>query len=189
VVERGVAVGRDDAAGAVGISRSLAGYHLDKLVGDGLLEARFERRTGLSGPGAGRPAKLYVRAPRQIELSLPARDYAVLTELLAQADPTGLPGFLTIREQYREVSSAEKNQGRSVSLAGCSIGQLCGSATTSPRLGGRAAAQRATPSASAIRPYSDVPGPMRKVPGHQSGTCSRSVARTHPTNRASAAAR
>jgi predicted ArsR family transcriptional regulator len=92
VAEQGVAVGRDDAARAVGIGRSLAGYHLDKLVDDGLLEAGFERRTGRSGPGAGRPAKLYVRAPRQIELSLPARDYAALAELLAlavEADPSG----------------------------------------------------------------------------------------------------
>jgi predicted ArsR family transcriptional regulator len=92
VADQGAPVGRDDAAGAVGISRSLAGYHLDKLVDDGLLEARFERRTGRSGPGAGRPAKLYVRAPRRIELSLPARDYAALAGLLAQAveaDPSG----------------------------------------------------------------------------------------------------
>jgi predicted ArsR family transcriptional regulator len=93
VAERGVAVGRDDAARAAGIGRSLAGYHLDKLVDSGLLEARLERRTGRSGPGAGRPAKLYVRAPRQIELSLPVRDYAALARLLAlavEADPTGV---------------------------------------------------------------------------------------------------
>jgi predicted ArsR family transcriptional regulator len=92
VAERGVAVGRDEAARAAGISRTLAGYHLDKLVDDGLLEAHFERRSGRSGPGAGRPAKLYLRAPRQIELSLPARDYAAMAELLAlavEADPSG----------------------------------------------------------------------------------------------------
>jgi len=44
------------------------------------------------GPGAGRPAKHYVRADRQLELSLPARDYAALAELLAgavEADPSG----------------------------------------------------------------------------------------------------
>jgi predicted ArsR family transcriptional regulator len=85
VSERGVAVTRDEAAHAVGISRPLAAYHLDKLVDDGLLEARYERRTGRRGPGAGRPAKLYLRSARQIELSLPARDYAALAELLARA--------------------------------------------------------------------------------------------------------
>ena len=92
LAERGVPVSRDDAALAVGISRPLAAYHLDKLVDDGLLEARYQRRGRRRGPGAGRPAKHYVRADRQIELSLPARDYAALAELLAgavQADPTG----------------------------------------------------------------------------------------------------
>jgi predicted ArsR family transcriptional regulator len=92
VAERGDPVSRDDAAGTVGISRPLAAYHLDKLVDDGLLEARYHRRGGRRGPGAGRPAKHYVRADRQIELSLPARDYAALAELLAgavEADPSG----------------------------------------------------------------------------------------------------
>jgi predicted ArsR family transcriptional regulator len=92
VAECGVPVSRDDAARAVGISRPLAAYHLDRLVGDGLLDARYQRRGPRRGPGAGRPAKHYVRADRQIELSLPARDYAVLAELLAgavEADPSG----------------------------------------------------------------------------------------------------
>ena len=92
VAERGVPVSRDDAAQAAGISRPLAAYHLDKLVHDGLLEARYQRRSDRRGPGAGRPAKHYVRADRQIELSLPARDYAALAELLAgavEADHSG----------------------------------------------------------------------------------------------------
>jgi predicted ArsR family transcriptional regulator len=92
VAERGVPVSRDDAALAVGISRPLAAYHLDKLIDDGLLEARYQRRGSRRGPGAGRPAKHYVRADRQIELSLPARDYAALAELLAgavEADHSG----------------------------------------------------------------------------------------------------
>jgi predicted ArsR family transcriptional regulator len=92
VAERGLPVSRDDAALAVGISRPLAAYHLDKLIDDGLLEARYQRRGGRRGPGAGRPAKHYVRADRQLELSLPARDYAALAELLAgavEADRSG----------------------------------------------------------------------------------------------------
>jgi predicted ArsR family transcriptional regulator len=96
VAERGDPVSRDDAAQAIGISRPLAAYHLDKLVDDGLLEPRYQRRGGRQGPGAGRPAKHYVRADRQIELSLPARDYAALgaqlgaeaaTLVAAAADP------------------------------------------------------------------------------------------------------
>ena len=92
VVDRGEPVSRDDAAAAAGISRPLAAYHLDRLVDDGLLEPRYRRRSGRQGPGAGRPAKHYVRAASQIELSLPHRDYATLAELLAstvEADPSG----------------------------------------------------------------------------------------------------
>jgi predicted ArsR family transcriptional regulator len=70
VAERGVPISRDEAAHAAGISRPLAAYHLDKLVDDGLLEARYHRRSSRRGPGAGRPAKHYVRADRPIELSL-----------------------------------------------------------------------------------------------------------------------
>jgi predicted ArsR family transcriptional regulator len=92
VADRGVPISRDEAAQAAGISRPLAAYHLDKLVHDGLLEPRYHRRSSRQGPGAGRPAKHYVRAERQLELSLPARDYAALAELLAgavEADPSG----------------------------------------------------------------------------------------------------
>ena len=92
VADRGVPVSRDDAAHAAGISRPLAAYHLDKLVDDGLLEPRYHHRGGRRGPGAGRPTKHYVRADRQLELSLPARDYAALAELLAgavEADRSG----------------------------------------------------------------------------------------------------
>src|SRR5215216_3742460 len=92
VAERGVPISRDEAAHAAGISRPLAAYHLDKLVDDGLLEPRYRRRSSRHGPGAGRPTKHYVRASGQIELSLPARDYAALAELLAgavEADRSG----------------------------------------------------------------------------------------------------
>ncbi|HEX5877119.1 MAG TPA: helix-turn-helix domain-containing protein [Actinomycetota bacterium] len=92
VADRGVPVSRDEAAQAAGISRPLAAYHLDKLVEDGLLEPRYHRRGSRRGPGAGRPAKHYVRADRPLELSLPARDYAALAELLAgafEADRSG----------------------------------------------------------------------------------------------------
>ena len=92
VADRGVPISREEAAQAAGISRPLAAYHLDKLVHDGLLEPRYHRPGGRQGPGAGRPAKHYVRADRQLELSLPTRDYAALAELLAgavEADRTG----------------------------------------------------------------------------------------------------
>ncbi len=59
VAESDEPVGRDQAAAALGISRELAAFHLDRLVEGGLLETEYRRRSGRGGPGAGRPAKLY----------------------------------------------------------------------------------------------------------------------------------
>jgi predicted ArsR family transcriptional regulator len=92
VTGRDGGVGRDEAAAAVGVSRALAAYHLDKLVAAGLLDTRFERRSGRRGPGAGRTAKLYLRSAGPVEVALPARDYELIAGLLArsvEADPEG----------------------------------------------------------------------------------------------------
>jgi predicted ArsR family transcriptional regulator len=78
-------VSREEAARAVKVSRSLAGFHLDRLVEEGLLEASFRRLSGRAGPGAGRPAKLYRRSSRQIDVSLPQRSYELAARILATA--------------------------------------------------------------------------------------------------------
>ena len=82
-------VGRDEAARALQISRPLAAFHLDKLVGQGLLETSYRRLTGRRGPGAGRPAKLYRRSAHQLDLTLPRRRYELAGRLLAQALTVG----------------------------------------------------------------------------------------------------
>lgn len=82
-------VGRDQAAGAVGISRRLAAFHLDRLVAAGLLEVSFQRLTGRTGPGAGRPSKLYRRSPGRIPLVLTAREEPVAPRILARAMESG----------------------------------------------------------------------------------------------------
>jgi predicted ArsR family transcriptional regulator len=150
VAASGVAVGRDEAARATGIGRSLAGYHLDRLVDDGLLEARFERRSGRSGPGAGRPAKVYLRAPREIEVSLPARDYAGLAEVLAralEADPSG---------------SARTALARAAHDFGDQLGAEAAARTT-PEAGGEdvLAAVRDTLAERGYEPYDERPGVIR----------------------------
>jgi predicted ArsR family transcriptional regulator len=77
-------VGRDDAAAKVGISRELAAFHLDRLVAGGLLETEYRRRNGRSGPGAGRPAKLYRRRAGEMTVSLPPRRYDRVADVLAE---------------------------------------------------------------------------------------------------------
>src|SRR6058998_2069336 len=82
VLSRNDDVSRDQAARALRISRALAAFHLDKLVEAGLLEVSFRRLSGRSGPGAGRPSKLYRRSPQQIDMTLPARRYELAARLL-----------------------------------------------------------------------------------------------------------
>lgn len=76
---------RDEAASATGVTRALAVFHLEKLVGAGLLDIEYRRLSGRTGPGAGRPSKLYRRGSREIGVSLPDRHYEVPAGLLATA--------------------------------------------------------------------------------------------------------
>jgi predicted ArsR family transcriptional regulator len=85
VIGQPAPVSRDDAAGAAGVPRATAAFHLDKLVAEGLLDVVYERRTGRSGPGAGRPSKLYRRSGEHITVSLPERRYELAARLLAAA--------------------------------------------------------------------------------------------------------
>jgi predicted ArsR family transcriptional regulator len=84
VGEAGRPVSREEAAAAAGIGRPLAAYHLDKLAEHGLVEVTYARPSGRTGPGAGRPAKLYRRSSREFVLRAPPRDYRLLAELLVR---------------------------------------------------------------------------------------------------------
>ena len=90
VSARGDGVSRSEAAAATGIGRTLAAFHLDRLAEAGLVEVTFARPSGRTGPGAGRPAKLYRRAVTEHQVSVPPRDYRAAAELLAEVvDLTG----------------------------------------------------------------------------------------------------
>jgi predicted ArsR family transcriptional regulator len=76
-------VTREQAAAAIGISRKLAAFHLDKLVAAGLLVAAYDRaartRTHGRAPKAYRPADV------QVSISIPERQPGVLAELFIEA--------------------------------------------------------------------------------------------------------
>ncbi|WP_431676491.1 helix-turn-helix transcriptional regulator [Kitasatospora sp. KL5] len=102
VAAQGREVGRNEAAEAAGVARTLAAHHLDKLAEAGLLETGSRRLTGRSGPGAGRPAKVYTRARAERSVSLPARDYRTAAELLAEAaEQAGLDAGLCAAARRR----------------------------------------------------------------------------------------
>lgn len=74
---------RDQAAEAVGMPRSTAAFHLDRLVEAGLLSVEHRRLSGRSGPGAGRPTKLYRATQTDVIGSVPERHYELAGELFA----------------------------------------------------------------------------------------------------------
>jgi len=78
-------IGRDEAARELGINRSTAAFHLDRLAEEGLLDVQFKRLSGKTGPGSGRPAKLYCRADEEVSVSIPERQYELAGELMATA--------------------------------------------------------------------------------------------------------
>jgi predicted ArsR family transcriptional regulator len=60
----------------------VARWRLEKLVEAGLLVIGLERRSGRSGPGAGRPAKTYAPVAETAAIEFPRRRYEALLGLL-----------------------------------------------------------------------------------------------------------
>ncbi|UUT35012.1 helix-turn-helix domain-containing protein [Microbacterium elymi] len=104
------AVGRDAAAAAAGIPRSTVAFHLDRLVEAGLLTVEYRRLSGRSGPGAGRPAKLYRAVAGELVGSIPERHYEVAGDLLAsaaeRADRDGVPMRDAVTAQAHELGAS-----------------------------------------------------------------------------------
>jgi predicted ArsR family transcriptional regulator len=99
-------LGRDELAERAGMPRATAAFHLDKLVDVGVLTVEFQRRSGRSGPGAGRPAKLYSLAADELEASLPTRRYELAGDLLATAADRSEQSGAPIREALVGVAEA-----------------------------------------------------------------------------------
>src|SRR3954469_6830372 len=88
----------DEVAAAHRVHRNVARGRLERLADAGLLIASFERRTGRTGPGAGRPAKTYRVAPELSAIEFPRRRYEQLIALVVDALPAR-----TRRERLHEI--------------------------------------------------------------------------------------
>jgi predicted ArsR family transcriptional regulator len=117
VAGRGDWVSRSEAADALDLRRGLVAHHLDRLADDGLLEVEYRRLTGRSGPGAGRPAKLYRRAGTQFELTIPPRNPALvghlLTDAIARAGEHAEPVRQRLIDAARDAGEGIGRQARS----------------------------------------------------------------------------
>ncbi|MEV0668166.1 helix-turn-helix transcriptional regulator [Actinomadura luteofluorescens] len=107
-------VSRDQAAEAVGVPRHQAKFHLDRLEAEGLLEADYARLTGRTGPGAGRTSKRYRRAPRDIAVSLPDRQYELAGRMMAEAITESTRSGTPVLDVLRQIAAA---QGRAIGSA------------------------------------------------------------------------
>jgi len=94
-------VTREQAAQAVGISRKLAAFHLDKLVAAGLLRSHYEPVGGLRK--VGRTPKVYEPVDADIRISIPERQHDVLAAILIEAVLTGR-GDETARQSAMRVA-------------------------------------------------------------------------------------
>jgi predicted ArsR family transcriptional regulator len=124
VTESAGPTSREQAADAAGIGRTLAAYHLDKLSDAGLLTTSYRRPAGRSGPGAGRPAKLYKQAEKELAVSVPPRDYELLARLLVSAVQADANGAVraAVNEAAREAgrqAGQEPGGDLVASLRGC----------------------------------------------------------------------
>lgn len=160
VVDDGGWVGREQAAEAVGISRTLAAHHLDRLAADGLLDVDYQRTNERRGPGAGRPAKLYRRTARQIALSLPPRRFELVARLLAEAVDAA-------RQEEMDLSEALDHRARQAGEA-----MAAARATDLPRRAGSGRTRGAVAAELHSRGYEPVIAPsgaitLRNCPFHE----------------------
>jgi predicted ArsR family transcriptional regulator len=103
-------VTREEAAAAVGISRKLAAFHLDKLVTAGLL--RKDDATVARLRKVGRAPKVYSPVDADIRVSIPERQYDVLAGILIAAVLTEDRG----ETAPQAVMRAAQDRGRTVGM-------------------------------------------------------------------------
>ena len=127
---------RDEAAAAANLPRSTAAFHLDRLVEVGLLAVEHRRLSGRTGPGAGRPTKLYRATAADVMASVPERHYELAGELLAasieRAERDGMPVREALATEAREM-------GMSIAAEGAALEDAlvrCGYAPASDGNGG-----------------------------------------------------
>jgi predicted ArsR family transcriptional regulator len=145
--QSGRPVTRDEAAASVGISRKLAAFHLDKLVDAGVLRSKVEPAGGVRK--VGRTPRVYEPADIDIKVSIPARQYDVLAQMLVQA-------VLTERPDERASDAALRVAGER--------GEDLGAAQRAQARPGRLGAERALTLAEAVLSQHGFE-PVRESPG------------------------
>jgi predicted ArsR family transcriptional regulator len=121
-------VTREEAGDAIGISRNLCAFHLDKLVGAGLLHARYESPPA-KHRGRGRTPKVYEPTGVGLNLTVPPRQYELVGEILADAvaaSPTDAKNAASEQAVAvgRHIGAGCAHQGREIARASAALADL-----------------------------------------------------------------
>ncbi|GAA4377977.1 helix-turn-helix transcriptional regulator [Agromyces bauzanensis] len=98
-------LGHDAVATTLGIPRSTAAFHLNRLAAEGLLDVEFRRLGERIGPGQGRPAKVYRRTDADLAVQLPRRLYEVAGRIMAGAIADAADGEAPVMDSMRVVAA------------------------------------------------------------------------------------
>jgi predicted ArsR family transcriptional regulator len=120
------AVGREQAAREAGVPTHTARFHLDKLVEEGLLAVDHRRLSGRSGPGAGRPAKVYRRSDVDVAVSLPERGYDLVGQVFASAVERSLDGAALSEALAEEARAAGRRDATAYAGTGGELERSAG---------------------------------------------------------------
>lgn len=107
VVAQPEAVSREQVAEGVDLPLHSVKFHLDRLADEGLLDVEFRRLSDRTGPGAGRPSKLYRRSARQLEISLPERHYDLAGDVLAEAIERSMNQDIAVSQAVHDAAMAK----------------------------------------------------------------------------------
>ncbi|MDQ0822534.1 putative ArsR family transcriptional regulator [Arthrobacter sp. V4I6] len=115
-----VPLSRDQLVRTLNLAPSTASFHLERMVREGLLETESRKLGTRTGPGSGRPTKLYKPALDEVSVSIPAREYELAARLLASAIEASVATGEPVEEALRAVAY---NEGQRLGLRAGNIEQ------------------------------------------------------------------
>jgi len=120
----------EDCAAALGLPKSTIRAHLDRLVAEGLMMVEFRKTGARTGPGSGRPSKLYAVAMGEVGASVPSRHYDLAADLLAAAVKRSMDSGANITEALADVAF---EAGRELGAAQGTLHQVLAATGYEPR--------------------------------------------------------
>lgn len=112
---------RDAVAQALDLPRNTVSFQLERLAKEGLLTYEFRKLGETSGPGSGRPSKLYSLVTQEIEASVPHREYTLAAHIMAQAIERATREQRPVNELLAEVS---RESGQALATSNESLDQM-----------------------------------------------------------------